>query len=138
MNIQTIKKLQQLYVGNLCTVVTVAGKQGFTDMQFGEFFTGIIESIDQDGIFARHHLTGCMAFYHWPHIVGVVGEQYLDPSNPEHAKIIEELQKQQSPQQATQVAVPTPPPGVQFVNPDVMANLAQQAQELQQKMLRKQ
>jgi hypothetical protein len=139
MNVTTHKKLQQQFTGKVCTIVTLAGKQGFSDIQFSDFFTGIVESVESDGVFMRHHLTKCVGFYPWQHVVGMVEEQQLDPDNPEHAKIIEEL-KNKLPEQPTSmvVAPPTPTGQPQFVDPVMMAQLSAQAEEMKKKMLRKQ
>lgn len=87
----TIKKLQA-FVGNVCTVLTRSVCKGnFTDVQFPDFFVGVIESIDEDGIFSRHPLTGCMNFFYWPHVVGVYQEQVIEETDPRYEKVMEEI-----------------------------------------------
>lgn len=136
MKLTTIKKLQR-FVGTVATVLTVIGKQGFTDTQFSDHFTGLIDSIDEDGIFVTHPVTGEKGFYALSFVVALVNEQRLDPDNPEHAKIIEAL-KQAPPEQKLQVmpvtALPKQP---EQPDMDLMKNLAKQAQDIQKKMVRR-
>lgn len=92
MKITTIKKLQQKFVGRICTILTnTVAKKDFSDQQFADFFTGVIDEIDDDGVFTTHVLTGCKNFYFFSQIIGIVEEQVLDENNPEHAKIIEKV-----------------------------------------------
>jgi hypothetical protein len=135
----TIKKLQDAFVGRVCTILTTTiAKTNFQDTQFSDFFTGIIESLDEDGVFAKHHMTGCKNFYTWNHIVGLLEEQVIEETNPKYQEIIQEIKKTPSDQQAI---IPIDPNATNlnpYVDPDVMASLAKQAKEAQNKMIRKQ
>ena len=132
MKITTARKLQELFVGKICTILTVrSAKQNFQDQQFSDFFTGIIETLDEDGIFAKHHLTGCMTFYSWPHVISILEEQVIQEDDPQYESIMEEIKK--SPEQPNVLPVNQSP----FVNPDTMASLSQQAKNIQNTMLRK-
>lgn len=102
MKLSTLKKLQTSFEGKICTVLTLATCKGpIGDNQFPDFFTGIIESIDDDGILMRHAISNCLNFFAMAYIVEIIEEQVLYENNPEHAKIInkikENLPKQNSP-----------------------------------------
>ncbi len=115
----TIKKLADTFTGKLCTVLTSPlAKNNFSDPQFADFFTGIIDSVDEDGIFTTHTLTGCKNFYFLKDVVGIIEEQVLDENNPTHKKIINDMfqakEKQNNP--STNQS--------KFINIDNLADLA--------------
>jgi hypothetical protein len=133
----TVKKLQEAFVGKVCTILTsTVAKTDFQDQQFSDFFTAIIESLDEDGIFAKHHMTGCRNYYTWPHIIGVLEEQVIQQDDPKYEEIMQEIKK--APVERQQNIVPVDPNASLFVDPEMMASLARQAKEVQGKMLRKQ
>jgi hypothetical protein len=133
----TVKKLQETFTGKVCTILTTTvAKNNFMDQQFSDFFTGIVESIDEDGIFAKHLMTGCKNYYTWPHVVGLLQEQVIPQNSPEYEGILKEVRK--APAENAMSIVPVDPNASPFVDPDLMANLAAQAKEAQGKMLRKQ
>lgn len=141
MKLTTVKKLQDAFVGRVCTVLTSAvSKNNFMDQQFSDFFTGIIEAIDEDGIFAKHHMTGCRNYYAWPHVVSILEEQVIEQTDPKYEEIMAEVRK--APQENQMGIVPVDPAAATtnspFIDPSMMANLAKQAQQAQGKMLRKQ
>lgn len=125
MKITTIKKLQQKFVGKVCTILTnQVAKTNFSDQQFADFFTGVIDELDEDGIFTTHVLTGCRNFYTFSQIVGIVEEQFLDENNPEHAKIIEEVKdKVQKPPKTSKTT------SDQFIDIEDLANLSANLQK---------
>lgn len=133
----TVKKLQEAFVGKVCTILTsTVAKTDFQDQQFSDFFTAIVESLDEDGIFAKHHMTGCRNYYTWPHIIGVLEEQVIQQDDPKYEEIMQEIKK--APVERQQTIVPVDPNASPFVDPELMASLARQAKEAQGKMLRKQ
>jgi len=133
----TVKKLQEAFVGKVCTILTsTVAKTDFQDQQFSDFFTAIVESLDEDGIFAKHHMTGCRNYYTWPHIIGVLEEQVIQQDDPKYEEIMQEIKK--APVERQQNIVPVDPNASLFVDPEMMASLARQAKEAQGKMLRKQ
>lgn len=110
-----IKKLQESFVGKVCTVLTTTvNKVSFSDQQFSDFFTGIIESLDEDGIFSKHHVTGCMSYYSWQYIVGILEEQVISESDIEIPE-----KKEEEP--------PLPESSSQYVDIDMLANLTSKA-----------
>lgn len=136
MKILTVKKLQDAFVGKVCTILTsTVAKTNFQDQQFSDFFTAIIETIDEDGIFAKHHMTGCRNYYTWQNIVGILEEQVIQQDDPKYEEIMREVKK--APVENQQTIIPVDPNASPFVNPEMMASLAKQAKEAQEKMLRK-
>jgi hypothetical protein len=130
----TLKKLQE-FIGQVCTIITTATcKNDFTDVQFPDFFLGIVESIDEDGVFSKHPVTKCVNFYSWPHIVGIFQEQVIQKNDPQYEEVIKEI-KSSPPQQGA--FMPINMDESPFVNPDLMAEIAKQASENQSKMLQK-
>jgi hypothetical protein len=96
MKILIIKKLQSNFLGKICTILTKPiAKRDFSDHQFADFFTGVIDEIDDDGIFTTHTLTGCKNFYRMSEVIGIIEEQVLNDEDPKHQKIITELKEKQ-------------------------------------------
>jgi len=92
MKITTIKKLQERFVGKICTILTTPiAKTNFSDTQFADFFTCVIDNLDEDGVLATHPNTGCKNFYNLTNIIGIVEEQVFYEDNPEHAEIISKI-----------------------------------------------
>lgn len=95
MKILTVKKLQERFRGRICTVLTKSvAKNSFTDPQFSDFFTGVIDEIDEDGIFTTHALTGCKNFFRMEEVIGILEEQVVDESAPEYGKIVSDISEQ--------------------------------------------
>ena len=134
MKITSLKRMQEMFVGRVCTVLTVGiGKNNFQDHQFDDFFTGIVDSIDEDGIFTRHHLTGCRNFYAMNHVVGILEEQVIGEDNPEFEKIVQEVQK--APDDKKPVVMGVDPNASPYIDPALLAQLSKQAQDFNKKMV---
>lgn len=140
MRMTTIKKLQEAFLGRVCTVLTsAAAKNNFMDQQFSDFFTGLIESIDEDGIFSRHPMTGCKNYYPWPHVICILEEQVVTADDPKYQEILEEIKKAPPENQAAIIPVdPQAQHNNPFVDAEMMARMAAQAKQANEKMLRKQ
>jgi len=137
MKLLTLKKLQE-FIGKVCSVLTSSvAKQNFTDVQFSDFFVGIIEDISEDGIFAKHPMTGCLCFYSWPHVVGIFQEQVITQTDPQYENILSEIKKSPPEQQVNIVPVNPMSENSPYVDADILANLAKQAEIMKQTMLRK-
>ncbi len=133
----TIKRMQE-FVGHVCTILTTSVcKPNFTDVQFPDFFLGIIESIDEDGVFSRHPITGCKNFYSWPHVVGVFQEQVIEQNDPKYEEILKEIKSAPVERQANILPIDPASGKSLYVDPDAMAIFAKQAQEIQKKMIQK-
>lgn len=131
-----IKKLSDQFVNKVCTILTTGiGKNNFNDHQFADFFTGIVESIDEDGIFTRHHLTGCKNFYSMEFVVGIIEEQVIEESNPEYENIVNQVKNKTY--ENKPVIMGVDPKASQFIDPATLASLSKQAQDFNKKMINK-
>lgn len=108
----------------------------YTEQQFADFFVGLVDAIDEDGIYTTHPMTGCKNFYALQYVVGLTEEQVLYRDNPEDAKIIDEY-LEASQKQPQPIAIPikgqeaTPKQqSSEFVDLDVMADLAKQVKDM--------
>lgn len=128
----TIKKLQESFCGKICTILTkTIAKTNFQDQQFADFFTGLVESIDEDGIFTKHHITKCLNFYPMEQIIGILEEQVILESDPSYEEIMQEIKQIPQPQKEARVKIPEN--DSKFINPDFMTILAQNAKKSQEK-----
>jgi len=135
MQTSTLDKLKEFFLGKVCTVITVGVNKGaFPDQQFAEFFTGIVEAIDKDGVFTKHHLTGCKNFYAMEYVVGIIEEQVITDDNPKYQEIVEEVKKLPKESKPSVVDMNLNP---QFVDPAMLAALQKQAQQGMGKMIQK-
>lgn len=133
MKAQNVKKLQ-MFVGKVCTVLTSSVcKQNFTDTQFPDFFVGAIDSIDEDGIFSKHPLTGCVNFYSWPHVVAIFQEQVIEENDPRYEKIMEEIKNQPEKKTGIMPVDISENQEIKFLDPDSMAAIAEQAKTMVQR-----
>lgn len=88
----TVKKIQDKFVGKVCTVIMAQlSKNDFTESQFADFFTGVINEIDEDGILMTHTITGCKNYYMMGMVGCIIEEQVLYDDKPEHKSIIEQM-----------------------------------------------
>lgn len=134
MKISTIKKLQEYFTGKVCTILTgTVNKVNFTDQQFFDFFTGKIDSIDEDGIFARHHITGCINFYSFEHIAGILEEQVIEENDPKYTKIVEDIKKktEESINQPEQILPSISNKQTPFIDPEMLKKLQGQSKMIQ-------
>jgi hypothetical protein len=129
-----IKKMQELFIGRVCTILTITvAKVNFHDTQFSDFFTGIVEAIDEDGILMKHHLSGCKNFYFMPHIVSILEEQVIEEDNPQYEKIIEKIRK--APAEQKENIVEVNPNASPYIDPELLALLQKQSNETSQKTM---
>lgn len=122
MKITTVKRMQECFAGKVCTVMTRSScKSNFTEAQFTDYFTGIVESLDEDGLFVRHHITGCKSFFPMDGVVAILEEQTVTQDDPNFKKVAEEFDKVVS-QSKPRPTNPSP-----YVDQDLLASLAKQA-----------
>jgi hypothetical protein len=123
MKLTTVKKLQDEFVGKVCTVLTTGiAKPDLQDVQFAQFFTGMVDAIDEDGVWVRQMGRSGKNFFAMPYVVSISEEEVetLDPSEPEHAKVIEKIKSQTG-----------------QINLDDISEMAKKAQDIQKTMVRK-
>ena len=90
MTTETLKRLQY-FKGKVCTVFTLRTQKEFTERQFTDYFVGVVEAIEEGGVWTTHPLTGSKNFIAISSLVGIAEEQTLDPEKPEDAALIKEL-----------------------------------------------
>lgn len=113
----TTKKLQETFLNKICTIITTTvNKTNFDDEQFSDFFTGLVESLDEDGVFIKHHITACKSFYAWNYIVGILEEQVIEQSDPRYKEITEKIEPII---QAKKTQNQSP-----YIDPELLMNLA--------------
>lgn len=131
MKITNIKKLQELFIGKVCTILTMGiAKNNFADQQFADFFTGIVEFIDEDCVITHHPLNKCRNFYSMQYIVGILEEQFISESDPAYEKVVEEIKNSQQPKSGIIEVDPNNSP---FINHETLAELQKQARDFNQK-----
>jgi hypothetical protein len=111
------------FKGKPCTISTVEINFRFKEQQMMDYFMGIVETIDEHGIWIVHPITKCRSYVFLNYIVSISEEQVLYEDNPADAKIIEEYRKEK-PITAAKTAILE-----QFVNPASLAKIAKDAKE---------
>lgn len=82
-----IKFLQKHFIGKPCTIfLGRLQKQTFTEVQFNDFFFGIVDRIDEDGVFIKHIVTKCLSFFPMNNIMGICEEQIAYEEKTEEPK----------------------------------------------------
>lgn len=118
------------FIGKACTISTIEINFRFKEEHMMDYFMGIVEKIDEHGIWIEHPLTKCKSFIVLSRMVSISEEQILYENNPEDAKIIEDYRKQKPVSAAKTVVADKPkktsPP---FINPTELANMAKMAKE---------
>ena len=120
MKLTTIKKMNEIFAGKICTILTLSTnknstKCSYTEQQFTDFFTGIVESVDEDGIFVSHALTHCKSWFPLANIVGILEEQTIDDSDPRY----EELTQNSQPENCPIIEKNDSP----YIDPDMLSSL---------------
>jgi hypothetical protein len=93
---KNLKKIKDTFIEKPCTILTNKASIDL-DIQkdyqkFLDLFFGIVEDVNEDGVFLRHDLTKCKSFFNWTSIVGIVEEQVIYEDDPRYNKIKEEIQ----------------------------------------------
>jgi len=118
------------FIGKACTISTVEINFRFKEQQMMDYFMGIVESMDQLGVWIVHPITKCKSYIFFSRIVSISEEQILYENDPEDAKIIEEYRKEKPITAAktvmTEHAQKTEP---FFINPVNLAKMAKEAKE---------
>jgi hypothetical protein len=120
-----MKEYLKYFVGKVCTITTIQINFRYNVEQMLDYFSGIIEEIDDHGILMHHPLTKCKNYILFPYVVSISEEQVLFEDNPEQKKIIDEYRKEKPITSAKR----TLSPGATFINPTALAEIAKQAKE---------
>lgn len=90
---KTIENMQY-YVGKVCRIFTKPINCQLDEELAREYYSVRVQSLDVDGIWGTHpNNDEAVYFFAMPHVVSIHQGFELDPSNPEHAKIISEMEK---------------------------------------------
>ena len=90
----TIQKLQQRFIGKVCSVVSTAMNRDFDENICREHFVIKVTDIDQDGIWGEHPYNQEMvSFFSIEHLISIHEEQVIDPNNPKHKEMLEEAKE---------------------------------------------
>jgi len=129
---ETVKLLSS-FRGKVCTIFTTPVNHPFDANQMREYFVGIVDAVNKDGILLKHHVTGGRTFISMSKFAAIAEEQALDPSDPKHREFIEAMKKKEAPPPAQAAEPPAPKPQPkrdvavpkgQFVNADVLSQLS--------------
>ncbi len=126
-----MKEYFKYFMGKAVTVTTVQINFRFKEEAMADYFTGILEILDEKGMWLLHPITHSRTFILYPHIVSVTEEQILYENNPDDAKIIEEYRKTK-PLTAAKRAIMPQPQNEGFVNPAALAEMAKKAKQASQ------
>ena len=125
-----MKEYFKYFVGKAVTVTTVQINFRFKEEAMPDYFSGILEIIDEKGLWLLHPITHKRTFILYTYVVSVTEEQMLFEDNPEHAKIIEEYRQEKPLTAAKRAVAPTPQlKEPSFVNPAALAEMAKKAQQ---------
>lgn len=122
-----MKEYFKYFTGKPCTITTVQVNFRFKEEQMMDYFMGIVETIDDHGIWIVHPMTKCRSYILMPHIVSISEEQVLYEGNPEHAKIIEQYRKEKPITAAKTIIAEQRTEN--FVNPAALADIAKRAKQ---------
>lgn len=114
------------FVGKVCTVTTVGINFKFQYEQMLDYFSGKIESIDNDGIVMIHNTTKCSNYIFLKYVVSIAEEQVLYEDNPEHAELIKEYEKEK-PITAKKMKIPEEIPNSPYVDPSALQQMLKKA-----------
>ena len=128
-------EILRYFVGKYCTVCTEPTGLKLTHEASINYFSGIIEHLDEVGIVMRHQLTNNKSYFLMNRVIGIVEEQALDPRNPEHAEIIKQYKKLSEVKNEGGSTVPVNPfeektQGSPWINPTQIAEMAQKPKKL--------
>jgi len=133
MNI-SIERLQY-FVNKVCTILASPMNRDFKTEnpenypdQLYNYFTGVVENIDEYGIMLRRILGKPLRTYIFIHnVVAIAEEEQLDPDNPEDAKVIEQI-KQKQLEQSSKIQQQVGE-SEDLINPDGLDNAAKMMKE---------
>ena len=87
---QNLEKLKY-FLGKVCTILTSPTSRSFDDMAHANCFVGIVEEIDELGIWIRQPNSDKMSFFSAP--LGIIEESYRLMTEEEASLITAEMEK---------------------------------------------
>lgn len=92
-----VKKLRY-FVGRPCTVFTTPINRNYREenpnnyvKQMINYFVGIVEVADEDGVVLKHLNDPGRTFFLMEHVVGIAEEQVLNPDKEDDRRVIDKL-----------------------------------------------
>jgi hypothetical protein len=124
-----MKEYFKYFVGKAVTITTVQINFRFKEEAMADYFSGILEIIDEKGLWLLHLATKSRTFILYSYVVSITEEQMLFEDNPVDAKIIEEYRKEKPLTAAKHVIPPKFVQETSFVNPAALAEIAKKAKQ---------
>lgn len=87
-------KQLQYFVGKVCTIFTGQIARNFSPEEFNDYFVGIVETIDEEGVWTIHPKNNCKNYFVLSQIYGICEEEVVFKQKEE---IKEEPSKKDSP-----------------------------------------
>ena len=86
------------FVGKVCTVATVQTNLLIkNEKEFVLYYNGIVEQVDEHGIWLKSLINSKMSFFSNNYIVGVFEEETLEETDPSFKEIKDKISKQKIP-----------------------------------------
>jgi hypothetical protein len=82
------------FIGKPVTVISTAYTKFFSNEMFSNYFVGIVESIDENGILLKSLTNNCKSYYFLDNIISIAEELILNEDDPEDKSIIDEIKKE--------------------------------------------
>jgi hypothetical protein len=130
------------FVGKSCSIAVPAINWRYNVEPMMDYFLGVVEKIDEDGIVLLSKLTNAKSYIFLKHVISIHEEPVLYENNPEHKKIIDEY-RDKNPQMAAKTVMPAPAkpcipvvppplpgPANKYVDPKKLAAMSKQAKNL--------
>ena len=90
---RTLEHLQY-FVGKVCSIVATSMNRAFDEKISREHFVVNIQQIDSDGVWGVHpYNPELVSFFSLEHVISIHQEEVIDPTNPEHIKMIKEFEE---------------------------------------------
>lgn len=125
----------QHFKGKVCSIISTSMNRSFDEQISREHFVIYIDDINSDGVWGTHPYNDeLISFFAMEHIISIHQEIQLDPSNPEHAKMMEDYEDRTGKTATTDLqGTPTkeassdeePDDAVTFVDIDELSKLAE-------------
>ena len=144
----TLKSMKH-FLGKVCTILTKPINRNFDEIISREYFSVRVQDISEDGIWGTHPYNDTVSFFRMDQLVSIQEEFELDPTNPTHAAMMSEFEKQTGQKVTTDLKMPAkqkpPEPIVNepekpkdamktFVNVDNLKGLASQTRQMYENM----
>lgn len=93
MHSKSLEKIAELFLGKVVTIMLPDSNRDFNEKQSIDYFVCRIIEVTSDGLLGIHPLNGTFSYYKFDYIMSIHQEMELDPNNPDHMKLLEEMEK---------------------------------------------